>query len=103
MKDAPQIRMGKTLLESVESYVYLGVSMHMTMTFNHHAENYLIPLLLKQIGYFKKILRHTAGNARSTFVRTFWNAKLRPLVEYASATWTGSVKPQILKRIDQIQ
>ena len=97
------VKMGGIKLPKVSEYCYLGVWFHSSLTFDCHLEKKILPQVRRQVGFAKHLLSKCKSSARCSFTRILWMAKIRPIIEYASGIWIGSVSSNLIKEIDSIQ
>ena len=64
--------------------------------------NHLLPKVKEETGYMKHIISHTRKQKR-TFVKLFWDPKIRPILEYGSELWGDMIPAKFLKEIDKVQ
>ena len=92
----------KTIIKPKNQVKYLGLYLDKYLTFKSHIKQYLLPKLMKRVGWLKYITNLNGGYPHILVYQSLYKMLLRPAIDYASPFWNGA-KTNIKKLLNKIQ
>lgn len=85
-----------------EKVKYLGLYLDQCLTFKPHILEYLLPKVMKRVGWLKLITSLNGGYPHILVFQSLYKMLLRPAMDYACPFWNGATTT-LKQRLDKIQ
>ena len=102
--DKLTIKLNNSTIKPTNKIKYLGLYLDSNMTFKQHIKEYLLPKVMKRIGWLKYITNLNGGYPHILVYQSLYKMLLRPAIDYACPFWNGATTTtkQILNKVQRI-
>lgn len=101
-KTTRTIKLNNTIIKPMNKIKYLGLYFDPYLTFKPHIKQYLLPKLMKRVGWLKYITNLNGGYPHILVYQSLYKMLLRPAIDYACPFWNGA-NNNIKKILNKIQ
>ena len=103
-QDKLTIQLNNTTIEPQQKVKYLGLYLDPYLNFKPHIKQYLLPKVMKRVGWLKYITNLNGGYPHVLVYQSLYKMLLRPAIDYASPFWNGATTStkQTLQKVQRI-